>query len=126
MSDTTNQQETKAPEQVTPPELDRKLPKAQRLIHFLESHGGYDGFVKINDFLKTFYPIPKMKELPLWTNQGEMRSLKHLLRTMKEEGKIVFNGNNWERLGNNYHTDGEKLRRDYNISDIVIEARLPD
>jgi hypothetical protein len=116
----------KAADPVTTPELDRKLPKADRLVHFLQSHGGYERFVEINDFLKTFYPVPDGKEPPLWSNQGEMRGLKGLLRTMKEQGKIVFNGNNWERLGDNYHTDAEKLRKDYNISDVVIEARLPD
>jgi len=116
----------KPADKATAPELDRKLPKYQRLVHFLESHGGDKGFVKINDFLKTFYPVPAGKEPPLWTNQGEMRSLKALLRTMKENGQVVFNGNSWERLGDNYHTDGEKLRRDYSVADIIIEARLPD
>lgn len=121
---TTNQLDDQT--QQPPKELDRRLPRAARIIAFLESHGGYDGFVKLNDFLKTFYPLPKGREPALWTNQGEMRSLKHLLKSMKEAGEIIFSNTNYERLGDNYHTTPERLRRDYNISDLVIEARFPD
>lgn len=112
-------------EQPATPELDLRLTKSKRILHFLESHGGYDGFVKLNDFLKTFYPLPKMKEPPLWANQGEMRSLRNLLRTMKDNNEIVFSGNNYDRLGENYHTNPERLRKDYSIADLIIEARLP-
>jgi hypothetical protein len=105
------------------PEADRKLSHEKRILAFLE--GRYTGdFIKLNDFLKSLYPIQKPPMPQLWTNQGAMRKLKQDLMAMKDRGEIVFSNNNHERLGDNYHVGEERRRRDYNIGDLVIEAKL--
>lgn len=105
------------------PESDRKLTHEKRILAYLESRHTGD-FIKLNDFLKSLYPLPKPHEKPLWQNQGVMRKLRQDLMAMKDRGEIVFSNTNHERLGDNYHVGEERKRRDYNIGDLVIEAKL--
>lgn len=105
------------------PEADRKLPHHQRILAFIESRHTGD-FIKLNDFLKSLYPLPKPNEKPAWQNQGVMRKLRQDLLAMRDRGEIVFSNMNPERLGDNYHVGEQRLRRDYNIGDLNIEAKL--
>lgn len=105
------------------PAMDKKLPHEKRIYSYLESKHTGD-FVKLNDFLKSLYPIPKPNERPQWQTQGAMRKLRQDLLAMRDRGEIVFSNNNAERLGDNYHVGEQRIRKDYNIGDLIIEAKL--
>lgn len=105
------------------PEADRRLSHDKRIFAFLESRHTGD-FIKLNDFLKSLYPLPKPNEKPAWKNQGAMRKLRQDLLSMRDRGEIVFSNTNAERLGDNYHAGEERRRFDYNIGDLIIEAKL--
>ena len=107
----------------TIPAMDRKLSHEKRIYSYLESRHTGD-FVKLNDFLKSLYPIPKPNERPQWQTQGAMRKLRQDLLAMRDRGEIVFSNNNAERLGDNYHVGEQRIRKDYNIGDLIIEAKL--
>lgn len=107
----------------TRPEADRKLSHDRRILSFLESRHTGD-FIKLSDFLKSLYPLPKANEKPAWQNQGVMRKLRQDLMAMRDRREIVFSNTNAERLGDNYHVGEQRLRRDYNIGDLNIEAKL--
>lgn len=102
---------------------DRRLPHEKRILSYLESRHTGD-YVKLNDFLKSLYPIPKPNERPQWQTQGAMRKLRQDLLAMRDRGEIVFSNNNAERLGDNYHVGEQRIRKDYNIGDLIIEAKL--
>lgn len=94
------------------------------ILDFLESrHTGQ--FIKINDFLKSLYPVPNGKEKPAWEDQGNMRRLQKTLMDLSANEGVLFLNLNHTRLGDNYHDGEERRRKDYNIADLTIEARLP-
>jgi hypothetical protein len=105
------------------PENDRKLSHEKRILAYIESRHTGD-FIKLNDFLKSLYPLPKLNEKPSWQHQGAMRKLRQDLMAMRDRGEIVFSNTNPERLGDNYHVGEERRRKDYNIGDLIIEAKL--
>jgi len=106
------------------PEMDAKLPFETRILSFLESRGRGE-FVKMNDFLKFLYPVPLKNEPPVWTRQETNKSLKGLLNKMQEAGKLIINNNQHHRLGTFYYAGDNPVTQYYNISNVIIEAKLP-
>lgn len=108
------------------PELDHSKSHEERILAFLEGRKTGD-FVKLNDFLKSLYPLPKPGMLPQFTDQPTMKKLKHLFSKMQSEGKVVFSTNYFERLGKHYYdgTDVEQKTKYHNITTVPIEAKIP-
>ncbi len=107
------------------PELDPTKSHEERILSFLDSHKTGD-FVKMNDFLKSLYPLAKPGIPPLFTDQRTMKQLKHLLLKLQSENKIVFPNNHFERLGKHYYdgNDVEQKTRYYNILNVPVEAKI--
>jgi hypothetical protein len=118
-------EEAKPKEVVEPPkpvyrkEADKNLPFDERIKAFLE---GKNGYVRINDFLKSLYPLPKMNEPAEWLSQGASKTMRGLLEKMKSEGRIIINGDHYKMLGRFYYEGTDQVQRHYNIGNIFIEA----
>lgn len=104
-------------------ELDPKLSFEDRIIAFLDSRNTIE-FVKMNDFLKSLYPLPKPNHPVAWMDQGAMKRLRILLEKMQAEGKIQIQSNAHHKLGTAYYPDTVTMKTEYhNLSSVVIDAK---
>lgn len=93
-----------------------------RIVKFLESRNG--GFVKVNDFLKSLYPLVKFNEPALYLNQGESKKLRVLLSAMQSNGKLQILNNQHLKLGAFHYPDPTTMKTEYyNLSNVSIEAK---
>lgn len=56
-------------------EADASLSMEERIAAFVENRGG-EVFVKLNDFLKSLYPLPRFNEPPVWLQQGSNKQIR--------------------------------------------------
>lgn len=105
-------------------EMDTKLSHGVRVLAFLESRKT-DEFVKLNDFLKSLYPIPKPGFPPGFVSPENMRFLKMTLKQLQDDGKIVFANNSFERLGKHYYEGSAPETKYHTILTVPIEAKIP-
>lgn len=103
-------------------ETDIHLPFDQRILAFMESRGT-SGFIRLNEFLKSLYPLPKGNEPPKWLQMGEGKRLLGILDKLQSEGKILINNNQHKRLGKFYYAGVEQITQHHNLNDVVIEAK---
>ncbi len=105
-------------------ETDKNLPIDERIVAYLESRTSPD-FVKLNDFLKSLYPLPKMAEPPVWLSQGVSKQIKNLLTDMQTQGRVTIRDNRHLMLGMAYYPDSTTLKTHYyNLNNVVIEASV--
>lgn len=97
------------------------LSKEERIINFMATRP--DGEVKLNDFLKTLYPLPTHGEPAIYLRQGESRALRGLLTKMQQEGKILFADNQYRKLGDFYYVDGDIETKYHTILTVTITAK---
>lgn len=111
-------------EQPTPVVISDDLTMEQKLVKFLESRPG--GFVKVNDFLKSLFPPPKiMNQPPEWTKQGASKRLRVMLDNMQSHGLLRVKDNRHSRLGTNYYPDDTTMKAEYhNLNTVTIECSL--
>ena len=124
-------QEIVQPEQVKPTpvaqapyraELDESASFEDRIIAFVKSRP-ISGFVNINSFLKSMYPVPKFGEKPKWMRQEESKALRLKIANAISSGKIAVNGEHYKLLGSFYYADGNPETQYHNLNTVQIEAK---
>jgi hypothetical protein len=111
---------------VTPvrPEMNQALSHKERITHFLESKKGA-GKLKINDFLKSLYPVSREQNIPGFTVQPNMKKLKLDLTQLKNEGKIVFVNDSFQQLGKAFFPDTITGKTSYyDLTNLTIEVEV--
>jgi hypothetical protein len=102
-------------------EADVKLSNEERLLAFISKRSGQT--IKLNDFLKSLYPLPVLGAPPLWKDQGNNKRLRVLLEKLQAEKKIEITANTHLRLGRPYFdNDQNPVTKYYDISTIILEA----
>jgi hypothetical protein len=115
--------ETPIPAPIYRTELDRNLPMDERISAFLESRATGD-YIKMNDYLKSLYPLPKMNELPAWIYQPASKQLRVLLEKMVAEGRINIRNNTHLKLGHHHYPDATTMKVEYrNLNNVLIEGK---
>lgn len=109
------------PKFVVRKEMDASLPFSERILAFLE---GKSGTIRLNDFLKALYPIPRMNEIPKWANQAESKLLKKTLDDMAQSGQIKVANNMHRKLGSPYYTGDDQRLMHHNIATVNINVAL--
>lgn len=104
------------------PEMDVTLSKRDRILAFLGNRrtGNY---IRVNDFLKSLYAVPKLNMPAQYTDQREMKFLRNLFRDLQRENKVEFASNSYERLGTHYYETGNTVTKYHNITTVIIEAK---
>lgn len=104
------------------PEMDVTLSKRDRILAFLGNRrtGNY---IRVNDFLKSLYAVPKPNMPAQYTDQREMKFLRNLFRDLQRENKVEFASNSYERLGTHYYETGNTVTKYHNITTVIIEAK---
>ncbi len=107
------------PKTVYRKELDPELSSEVRILSFLE---GKKGAVKLNDFLKTLWPLTIGNMPPSWSDQGNMKWLRSVLDKMILEGKLKLTDDSYKLLGGFYYRGDPPRQFHRNLGDVVIEA----
>lgn len=116
--------EFKAPEHPPiRPEMDPRLSIGNRILAYLESRKSSE-FIRINDFLKSLYPLPKPGHSPGYENVQNMRFLRMTLRQLQEDGKVEFANNAFDRLGKHYYEGSAPETKCHNVLTVPIEAKI--
>jgi hypothetical protein len=103
------------------PPINKELSHKDKIAAFVESRKGA-GKVKLNDFLKSLFPLAKGNEKPDFTVQGNMKKLKLDLIQLRNEGRISFVGSSFEQLGKAFFPDQTTGKTAYyDISNLTIE-----
>jgi len=109
-----------------PKEADKSLPMEERVAAYVESRGMVN-WVKLNDFLKSLFPLPKYNEPPVWLEQGVNKQIRNMLNDMQAKGQITIQDNRHIRLGTPYYPDSTTLKTHYhNLNSVIIEAMGAD
>lgn len=118
--------EEKVPEKVEKvylAEADTSLPFSDRLDAFLAKKKGTT--VRLNDFLKSLYPVPVMGARPRWEDQGEMKRLRVLLANYSATGKIEVSNNLYQQLGTFYYGESsDPVTKYHNLATIILETKV--
>lgn len=75
----------------------------ERILSFVEDKSGD---VKLNDFLKSLYGVPKPNVQAEWQTIGASKGLKSILSSLVDSGKLSIHNNAHLQLGKPYH-EGE-------------------
>lgn len=91
----------------------------ERILSFIE---GKKGTVRLNDFLKSLYPLLNPPE---WSKQSAMKKLRIDLADLAASSNIKFVNDLYNRLGKHYFPDQNTGKTHYyNLSDTIIEVEI--
>jgi len=95
-----------------------ELSMEERISAFVDSR--MDSKIRLNDFLKSLFPLPKLGEPPLWINQAESKKLRVLLGEMQSKGLIKLSDSRYTLLGKSHYVGAEQVQKHYSIADLEI------
>lgn len=93
----------------------------QKITNYLNDK---EGELKINDFLKSLFGLPKFNEPAQWLLQGNSKYLRSVLEGMQAKGEIKIKNNAHRLLGQFYYPDsttGIQKHHNLNTVDVVIK-----
>jgi len=99
------------------------IPIEDKIVSFLRSRDT-NGFVVLNEFLKTLYPAPLLGAPPEWAKQIASKKLKNTLNAMHEKGEIFINNEQHKKLGTFFYEKDNPVTQYYNIGNLQIEAKI--
>lgn len=104
--------------------VSEELTDEEKIVKFLESRSG--GYVKVNDFLKSLFPLPKTpNEPPVWLMQGAAKRLRVLLEGMRLKGLIKIANNTHLLLGTFYYPDTSHMKTAHHtLNSVQIQCSL--
>lgn len=98
------------------------LSMEQRVVNFLESKP--NGEIKMNDFLKSLFPISKFNEPAVWLRQESSKQIRNLLENMQSNGLLTIVNDNHRRLGTAYYPDHTTGKTHYyDLNNVIITAK---
>ncbi len=99
-----------------------ELSDEQKVLNFIDTRG-ISGDIRLNDFLKSLFPMPKFNEPPVWTQQNTSKYLKGLLDKMVREGKLVISDNAHLKLGQFYYHGDSPQTQHHTLNTVNIVAK---
>lgn len=109
--------------QIATPVRVQELPLTdeEKIVKFLDGKADY---VKMNDFLKSLYPLPKMNEPAAWLDKGVSKALKATLERMVKDGMLLIANNTHLQLGKFYYEGQQQVQKHHNLTTIEIWAKI--
>ena len=110
-----------APEPIKETVVAEELPMDKKILDYLETKSGE---VRLNDFLKSLFPLPKFGEPPVWNLQGSSKTLRGLLEGMVASNSIAIVDNKHRLLGQPYYPDTTTGKQHHhNLNTVVVTAK---
>jgi hypothetical protein len=79
---------------------------------------GKSGKIKLNDYLKTLFPVYPNQA----ANIGDSRYMRHILDKLQSENKIKMYNNSHDKLGDTYYPNNGIQSAQYNLDTCSIEV----
>lgn len=99
-------------------ESNEELSMEDKIIIFVESRNGE---IKLNDFLKSLYGVPKFGEPAAWISQQASKGLRATLSKLSNEGVLNIVSNAHMKLGTFYYPDSVTAKTEYhNLNTVQI------
>lgn len=93
----------------------------EKILDFVESRGNV-GEIKMNDFLKSLYPILPNTP-PDYLQLGKSKELKKTLTDMQAAGNILIVNNAHLKLGQPYHEGVQQESKNHTILTVPISVK---
>ena len=93
----------------------------EKIVAFLDSREGTD--IKLNDFLKSLFGVPKFNEPPNWLSQGASKQLRVLLGDMQTKGLISISNNMHTKLGTFYYEGNSPVTLYHSLNTVPLVAK---
>jgi hypothetical protein len=93
----------------------------EKIVAFLDSREGSD--IKLNDFLKSLFGVPKFNEPPNWLSQGASKQLRVLLGDMQTKGLISISNNMHTKLGTFYYDGNSPVTLYHSLNTVPLVAK---
>lgn len=93
----------------------------EKIVAFLDSREGSD--IKLNDFLKSLFGVPKFNEPPNWLSQGASKQLRVLLGDMQTKGLISISNNMHTKLGTFYYEGNSPVTLYHSLNTVPLVAK---
>lgn len=93
----------------------------EKIVAFLDSRDGTD--IKLNDFLKSLFGVPKFNEPPNWLSQGASKQLRVLLGDMQTKGLISISNNMHTKLGTFYYEGNSPVTLYHSLNTVPLVAK---
>lgn len=105
------------------PPVKEDLSMEKKIEKFLNDRSKGE-YIKMNDFLKSLFGVPKGNEPPAWAYQSSSKQLRVLLENMQKMGKLTVKNNFHLKLGTAYYPDDTTLKTHYySLNTVIIECR---
>jgi len=101
--------------------ISEELSMEQKILNFIESR--QPGEIRMNDFLKSLFPVPKFGEPPLWTQKGESKRLRIVLDELQKQRLIQVVNNMHLKLGQFYHEGETQQTKHHNLNTVTIVVK---
>ncbi len=103
-------------------ELESELSMEDKIASFLDGKGA--GEIKMNDLLKSLFPVPKFNEPSIWQRQESSKQIKVLLEDMQSKGLLTIVNDTHRRLGTAYYPDHTTGKTHYyDLNNVIITAK---
>lgn len=101
--------------------VSEELSNEQKLLNFLESREVVE--IKLNDFLKSLYGVPKFGEPSLALTQSSSKEIRNMLDKINNGGEYKIVNDLHKRLATFYYPDTETMKTEWhNINSIPLVA----
>ena len=101
--------------------VSEELSNEQKLLNFLESREVLE--IKLNDFLKSLYGVPKFGEPSLALTQASSKEIRNMLDKINNGGEYKIVNDLHKRLATFYYPDTETMKTEWhNINSIPLVA----
>ena len=94
----------------------------EQIRSFVHEKGDKD-FVKVNDFLKSLFPVPKQNEVPAWKNQQVSKQIRNAINDLRDTGDIELRNADHEKLGKFYYIENNSVTQHHDINSVDIFAK---
>lgn len=102
--------------------VNEELSIEQKVIKFIEGSNG--SHIKMNDLLRSLYPIPKLNEPSISLNQASSKEIRNILDKLSKEGGIEVVSNAHLHLGAPYYPDTSTMKTAYhNLNSVTLVVK---
>lgn len=99
----------------------QELSNEQKILNYIEDKSGE---IRLNEFLKSLFPMPKNGEPFQWLQQGISRTLRGMLETMQANNQLTIVDNKHRLLGQSYYPDSTTGKQQHhNLNTVIISVK---
>lgn len=105
-----------------PPVIKKQITKEEAIVDFVKTRSN-GSWIKINDFIRSLYPLRRPGDAEPWLEMGENKRIKLMLCQLVEAGEVEISQNRHQQLGKGFYVEPDMKLQHYNINNLILEAK---